>query len=265
MAMSPRLLRPRAAGGFDPRRISGLELWLDAADSSSVTTVSGAASQWNDKSGLGRHATQTTANNRPSYSGTLNGRNVLTFDGTNDSMLTGLDVHAVLTGFVTMFVVGVPSSSWTNANANFRPPLYARGGATMGLSLFVDISQPGSPLTLCHTWRGAGFNAAGGPILTLGSPAIMTGWVNATTRRRRVNGSIGDGSANQTASDSGTFSQGANMGSQTFIHVGQDPTQLRWWNGTIAEVVVYSRTLTQSEIDQIEKTYLGRKWGITVA
>jgi hypothetical protein len=55
-------------------------LWLDAADASTVTTVSGAVSQWNDKSGNARHATQATSNRRPAYTSSgLNGKNVLTF------------------------------------------------------------------------------------------------------------------------------------------------------------------------------------------
>jgi len=45
-------------------------LWLDAADASTVTTVSGTVSQWTDKSGNGRHVTQSNAGLRPAYSST---------------------------------------------------------------------------------------------------------------------------------------------------------------------------------------------------
>jgi hypothetical protein len=38
MPMNPRLLRPRASG-FDPRSISGLALWLDAADAPKAAKV----------------------------------------------------------------------------------------------------------------------------------------------------------------------------------------------------------------------------------
>ena len=64
MAMNPRLLRPRASG-FDPRSISNLQLWFDGADASTITTVSGAVSQWNSKAGTGGNATQATASSRP--------------------------------------------------------------------------------------------------------------------------------------------------------------------------------------------------------
>ncbi len=56
-------------------------LWLDAADTGTVTTVSSAVSQWSDKSGNNRHATQSTAGSRPGYSGghiTFNGNTFLT-------------------------------------------------------------------------------------------------------------------------------------------------------------------------------------------
>lgn len=62
-------------------------LWLDAADSSTITTVSGAVSQWNDKSGNGRHATQTTASKRPLYeTNQFNGLPAIRADGVDDML-----------------------------------------------------------------------------------------------------------------------------------------------------------------------------------
>ena len=57
-------------------------LWLDAADASTITESGGVVSQWNDKSGNGRNATQVTAGNRPTYtSAALNSKNVVSFNG----------------------------------------------------------------------------------------------------------------------------------------------------------------------------------------
>lgn len=78
---SPDVLRP--------------SLWLDAADISTITTVSGGVSQWRDKSGNNWNASQSTAANRPTYeefssntalpSGAINtGLPAISFDGTND-------------------------------------------------------------------------------------------------------------------------------------------------------------------------------------
>jgi hypothetical protein len=54
-------------------------LWLDAADLNTLTLVSGGVSEWRDKSGNNRHASQATASARPSYE-----PNRLVFDGTSD-------------------------------------------------------------------------------------------------------------------------------------------------------------------------------------
>lgn len=55
---------------------SALSLWLDAADASTITLNGSTVSQWNDKSGNGRHATQATAANQPAWG---RGRNLLRY------------------------------------------------------------------------------------------------------------------------------------------------------------------------------------------
>lgn len=82
MAMSPRLLRPRATRGLtDPQNVGTLSLWLDAADSSTVTLNGGNVSEWRSKVG-GRVFSQATAANQPIYStGFRAGKNALQFDG----------------------------------------------------------------------------------------------------------------------------------------------------------------------------------------
>ena len=107
MAMNPRLLRPRASG-FNPRSISGLALWFDANDSSTITTVSGAVSQWNSKVG-GYTATQTTANNRPAYSATsFNGKAGVSFDGSNDQLDSTYNAN-LLTNYVAYAAAVLPA------------------------------------------------------------------------------------------------------------------------------------------------------------
>jgi hypothetical protein len=60
-------------------------LWLN--DTSTVTDVSGNASQWNDISGNARHFTQGTAGNRPLIVASgRNGLRTIRFDGTDDRM-----------------------------------------------------------------------------------------------------------------------------------------------------------------------------------
>ncbi len=51
-----------------PTRISGCQLWLDGADTTSFTLNGGSITQWNDKSGNGNHAQQGTLANSPTLS-----------------------------------------------------------------------------------------------------------------------------------------------------------------------------------------------------
>lgn len=76
---------------FVPTDLAGLQVWLDGTDSStmydattggSLVALNGAVARWEDKSGNARHATQSTANNRP-----LRKASYLEFDGTDDGLL----------------------------------------------------------------------------------------------------------------------------------------------------------------------------------
>lgn len=76
----------RAANNWTPAELT-TELWFDAADTSTVIHSSNSVSQWNDKSGNNRHATRTTAGERPTLqAGALNSKAVLRFDGSNDKL-----------------------------------------------------------------------------------------------------------------------------------------------------------------------------------
>jgi hypothetical protein len=72
IAPFPPVSIPRKGGErfFNPRTISGIQLWLDAADVGNLTVAGSTVSQINDKSGNGYNATQTTAGSRPTLSTT---------------------------------------------------------------------------------------------------------------------------------------------------------------------------------------------------
>ena len=57
------------------------ELWFDASDASTITESSGTVSQWDDKSGNDRHATQGSAGFKPATGGEMNGLNTIEFGG----------------------------------------------------------------------------------------------------------------------------------------------------------------------------------------
>ncbi len=88
---------------FQPSSISGLRVWLDADDASTITESGGAVSQWDNK-GNGNNFTQGTGSAQPATSAsTLNGRNVLDF--TLDFMSGSFfPVHS--DAGLTIFIVG---------------------------------------------------------------------------------------------------------------------------------------------------------------
>jgi hypothetical protein len=92
---------------FTPTSISGLQLWLDASDTSTlfdataggnvVTTNNAAVARWADKSGNNRHFTQSTSNARPVLNlANQNNKSVLYFDGSNDT------ISGSVTGFKSL-------------------------------------------------------------------------------------------------------------------------------------------------------------------
>jgi hypothetical protein len=60
-------------------------LWLDAADSNTVEQSGGVVSEWRDKSGNSRHASQAASGSRPIVAtASQNSLNGISFDGIND-------------------------------------------------------------------------------------------------------------------------------------------------------------------------------------
>ena len=95
---------------FSPQTIPGLMLWLDGADSSSITT--GSIFKWRDKSVNVYNATQYIAGNQPTVSG-----NGLVFTKTANTYLTTAYTAQITSE--TIFAVVTPSSSAISALSTF--------------------------------------------------------------------------------------------------------------------------------------------------
>ena len=87
--------------GFIPTQVSGCSLWLDAADSSTVTLSGSTATQWNDKSGNGRNSTSCSA----TYSNRINGLSCMT-----NPIISGPITNSG-SSIVTIFIVGTKAST----------------------------------------------------------------------------------------------------------------------------------------------------------
>lgn len=119
---------------FTPSYLSDLQLWLDASDASTITHVTNAVSQWNDKSGNTRHVSQGGAGTlKPTYDG-ANG--YISFDG-GDYLYNGSPfmhaaasyaIYAVIEGTASNYGAVVAEGNSGNANTAFAPFMTGNSG-----------------------------------------------------------------------------------------------------------------------------------------
>jgi hypothetical protein len=231
--------------------ISGQVLWLDANDTSTIldaegdnaasgAAFSGSVQTWRDKSASGFDVTAAAATNRPSYTtAALNGRNLVTFDGSTDFLR---NTGAVIGGDdYTAFIV------FNRTTATGRDAAYELGnGAGSRNALFINNS--GGRVDMYHN---TAFHAPS-TTYTTSSYLLSAVTVNTTAYTLHQNG---------TSVGSGTVS--AARTSSTAIFVGNDASGGDELQGNIAEFIVYDRDLTALERHDVEN-YLASKWGLTV-
>jgi hypothetical protein len=139
-----------ASGVFTPLDLNPA-LWLDAADTATITESGGFVSQWNDKSGNNRNFTQAVGASQPATgTRTQNGLNVLDFDGSND-FLNGGNILEIGSGGLTMIGVvkldNVPTTGfkgiWGKARFASQSGRYAftDDGSSFFTSLWQDSAN----------------------------------------------------------------------------------------------------------------------------
>ena len=241
MSMSPRLLRPRQTG-FDPKSISGLSLWLDAADSSTITKDTG-VSQWRDKSTTGSLWAPVSGNTQPD-TGTqsINGKNVIVFNGTNTSLtanITPLSTSLPLTFFIVQRVVTGTSNGYSYAVDNTSFAILQ----TSGTDGRLRIQMQGSDFVFEVVGNQVGINN----IISLTVPSGVG--TSATLRRNGV------ALTPDIATLKPTLTGGHFIGRRSGGF---------YLNGWIAEIIAYSAELNEGNRLSVER-YLSQKWGITLA
>lgn len=231
------------ASPLTPLSIADCGLWLDAADSNTITISTG-VSQWNDKSGNGYNCTQGTGANQPTYnSADKNGLNTLTFDGSNDRLdSTSFSMPSILTEFVVL-----QSSVTSGTGRTFV--IGSGGGFTTNEIGLRAISNSGSA---CFWGERLPTNQP----ITMPSTDLSS-WVRGTYVR--------DTTTSQKARF-GTASYSTNTNSTTSFTataycLGALGSGSNFWSGKIGEVIAYSRSLSDGEISVIEQ-YLSQKWGV---
>jgi hypothetical protein len=255
MPMNPRLLRPTASGVFDPRRIAGLGLWLDAGVDSSLTFNASTVSEWRDLSGNGRHFSQSTAASQPSTS-TLNGRRVLSVAGAS-FMVGSNDVQTVLRNVSGVTVICVASFG-TGNNTNL---IFFSNGTNQNQARFLmgrnssyggNFGVGGRRLD-ADSFAGIGYSAGTGS-------EVYAGLFDYSDNDAFLFAGGTQQASNTSFLTAGNTSDTSSLASALF----GTGTGTALATATLGELLIYSRALSATERQAAER-YLGRKWGLTVA
>jgi len=230
--------------GFIPTAISGCQLWLDAADSSTITIQTG-VSQWNDKSGQGRHVTQSTTSLQPVYSSVSN---ALVF---NSNAWLGIpNALASITPTYTIFVVDKRAS----ASVHFFIGMHDATGGNVALVLGYNGTTTSHHTTAYITDCMVTIPAYAGAA----EPKRLARYdYTGSLRDTYING--GQLSTIQSFSATLPTWNNANIGAGYYT---PGVSGLDWWYvGNIHEIIFYNNVLTTAQAQQVE-SYLAQKWGL---
>lgn len=270
MGPPPRNLRKMgwlAAGGFSPAQLSGLVLWLDADDASTLFQDSARSTPvaadgdpvggWSDKGSGTYHALQATAAKRATYRpAAINGRGAIEFDGTDDFLAVTRMTGRFGSGFSFFLVLRVFEGQPVDLKRPFGSRVVSPRQAYFDLllgspgnlfqSIWADhVSYQQTIATLSAGDSGFGVLAC---VATPG--ATMTSYANGsltdTTNIAAANWSNIAGSTPETPLI-GAIANGAN-------DIGHCACQF-------AELLIYNRPLGAAERQQVEQ-YALAKFGL---
>jgi hypothetical protein len=228
------LMNPPAVG-FSPSSISGLMLWLDASAAGSITIGTG-VSQWNDLSGNGRNATQSTGSKQPAYGSTaFNGLPGLTFTGSS----LGTPTFAQPTS-LSLYLALIPVS-WPT----YSKLIYTSYSTDMDLS-----TDGGSPPNLSVNMNSQ-FSIGSSPTPTTGTPHIVKYLYSSSTEIGVL--SVDSSSVSRSALNP---PEGSNLP----FFIGSDNIASENCNVVLGELLLFNSALITGN-DSAVTNYLRSKWG----
>ena len=216
--------------GFDPRSVPDCALWLDGADSNAMTLSGSNVTQWNDKSGNGRNAVQSTTAKQPQKvsSGVL-------FTAANSNFMT---MNVPFSQNQSVFAV-------LTQNATGGAYLYARSTATGG-----------GPAILSYTNRLRYYDVTDDADFLSGT-TVSGKNIIGFVRTSGVN-VLGTYNGNQAFSISQSY---ATNGSAVYDYLGSTDGIVNFYDGTLSELIFYSSALSTIDRQRVEG-YLAWKWGM---
>jgi hypothetical protein len=231
-----------ASSLFTPLSITGCQLWLDAADSSTITFGTGSSvASWRDKANNYAVA-NSSASYRPVYS-----QGTIRFDGVTS--ISYLDIPTLTIGSSTFSIFFVARNTSTTTDP----------GNASSPQIFWPLSGNGSGALSINGWISTNIQGVNNNInstLLKNQYYLFSYTFGVTTNVEQlyVNGT-----------SVGTYSKGSAYTSSLYrIGAINTSSQQFSFDGNIGEILVYNTALTTSERQRIEG-YLSQKWGLGVS
>ncbi len=225
---------------------NGLLMWLMANDG--VTLSSGNVSHWSDRSGNGNSPSQSNSSNRPGYStSAINELPAVSFNGSSQFLSIPSGFSSFASG-ASIFVVVRPAS--VSAGARI---IDLGNGAT---SNNINIQEPTNTGASLYVYSGS-------------TPSSVTSSSAITLGQFQLLEAIHDGATTATISTNALQgAQSTSMNSITNIvrssnYLGQGSSGGNYFNGSIAELLLYNRAVSSLEKSAIEAALINKYQALT--
>ena len=232
--------------GFSSSTVAGQVFWLDGADGSTITQSSGSISQWNDKSGSGHTATASGSAQPIAVSSVQNGHSIVRFDGAANAMLISL---ALSQPYSLFFVAWCQAANNTTPNGSSPNTILEVKNLSTGNFVGFHFAHFAGPTNLVAAFDGTTRqNAYWSSTIPAAQFNLRSDIADVASRTIYENRSLGatDSTVLSAPNTSDHLLVGSEFGGNNF-------------QGDLAELLIYSRTVTSTERGTIE-TYLRSKW-----
>ena len=217
---------------------ANLKGWFDASNANSISQTPGNVAVWNDLSSSGFNLTGITATPRTGDT-TVNGKNVVNFDGTECIYRTGSVVNYYRH---TIIIVSTATVA--------QRDIYGSSGVVAGDVLF-NVNTSG-------TYRAHAFRTGDG--LRDSTFTLNTGM---SIRIQRVGATTMDIIENGNTKKNSFIFGGTDPAILKGIYLGyRSQSVLTGFIGSMGEVLVFDTNVSDSQLNIIGN-YLGNKWGVT--
>ena len=246
----------QGTSGFSPTSIPDCVLWLDAADSNTLTLSGSNVTAWRDKSGSNYTFLCNATFRAPTYqSNGINSLPALTFSNDGNAgttVTTVLDSSSATLNNSNYSVFAVANltavRTWTDAQ------YILKGTLNSDSFLFVGTRSSGRVATFTGTSGGWNDTNANTPNTNALNVVRLTGMTVSNT----VLTPYYDGNVMSTKTGTTGVIAGMRLGD-----AGASGQTGQGWVGQIAEILIYSSALSSAQRQAVEG-YLGAKWGVTV-